>query len=206
MEKELNKFLIFVGIAIAVVLYVIYNTTEISNLRVENSRLLSNNESLVTGNEYVRMKNKQLATTVEGLELDNSELKNINTEFYNKLKYLGVKYDKTSSVAQALATENKKLSLALKNTQVIVSNGDTVYLDTLKCFSYNSKYDSISGCIDGDSVSFTKKTTVPVSIVMENIYKHKFLWWSWGIKNRKLLLTSDNQDIKFTDVKLYIPK
>lgn len=206
MEKELNKFMIFIVISIAAILYTVYNITTISNLKNDNKILSANNKSLVTGNEYLEMKNGQLATTVDGLIIDKSELKKINLEFYNKLKDLGVKYDKTSSVAQALATENKKLTLALKNTQVIIKNGDTVYLDTLKCFTYNNKYDSISGCITNDSISITKKTSVPVSIIMDNVYKHKFLWWSWGIVNRKLLLTSDNPDVKFTDVKLYIPK
>jgi len=206
MKSELKKLLVFVSLTILCVLSIAIVKNTIDELLIENAELRINNNTLISGNNELEAKNGQLMTSVEGYIADKRELSIVNRKLYDELKELGLKYNSMSSIAQATATENKNLKLKLQYTPIHVIKKDTSYIDTLKCFKYENKYDTISGCISNDSISIVKKSTIPVTIVMQNEYKYRFLWFKWKVINQKLIITSDNQDVRFTNVKLYIQK
>ena len=180
---------------------------KINQLQTENEILRANNSSLSSGQSELLTKNGLLYSEVQGLIVDKNELKKINVDIYNKLKELDVNYKNTAGVIQVLASENKKLKMALVDSMRVYIKGDTTYIDTLKCFSKIDKYSKISGCIiNGDSVDIEYKSEVPLTIVLEKMYKHKFLWFKWGVLNEKLIVTSENKSVTFPTIKLYRPE
>ena len=202
-----NKYiLIVIGIISILSIAASISISKINKLNSKIDTLSINNATLIKGQESMFAKNGELLTQVQGLLVSKKELSDLNYELSKKLKALGINYNDVSSTAQLLIKENKSLKLALKDSVRIRIVNDTVYKDSMKCFNYYSKYDSIQGCIVKDSVELVKKTQVPITIILENVYKHKFLWWKWGVLTQKLNVISDNKDVYFTNVKLYIPK
>lgn len=205
-QKELRNFLIITGVILVGVIISYSNYETIKRLNKEKSILEMNYNTVLNENTIFIGKNGELITKVDGLIVDKKELSKINEDLSRKLKSAGVKYNDVAGVADVLAKENSKLKLLLKDSVRVTIKKDTIKIDTLKCFDYKSEYDSISGCIENDTVYIDKSIKVPLTIVMENVYKHKFLWWKWGVINKKLVVTSDNPGITFPEIHLYIPK
>jgi hypothetical protein len=195
--------------SILLVLSVIFIAFSIGKINSLNSRvqILSTNNSTLLGQVVEsRDKSDNLVSTVQALIVDKNELKSINGELSKRLKDLSVKYSDVSSVAEVLVRENVTLKAILKDSIRVKVINDTIVVDTLKCFSKVDKYNSIFGCIDGDSIDINMQSNVPLTIVMENVYKHKFLWMKWGVINKRLKVTTDNPNVSFPEVRLYIPK
>jgi len=206
MTKELRNFLIISGSLFIVMLLANIAFNRIADLKKELAIANMNTSTLLQEKNEVVGKNGELIIGIQALILDKTELELGNAELSKKLKDMGINYNKVSSAAQVLATENTRLKLALKDSVRVKVVKDTLRIDTLRCFSKADKYNLVSGCIDGDSIDLNIQTKVPLTIVMTNVYKHKFLWWRWGVINKKLEVSSDNKNVTFPNVKLYIPK
>ena len=193
-------------ISVAVIISFYIMSVSIDKLKDSNDVLSSNNKSLTTGVKTLTVKNGDLMTQVGGLIVDKDELKSENEQLLKNLKDIGIKYKDISSVASVLAKENRSLRLRLKDSIIITTVDNVQYVDTVKCFSKKEKYFEITGCINSDSVDINYSSIVPLDIVMSKTYKHKFLWWRWGVINNKLTVTSENKSVSFPTVKLYIPK
>ncbi len=167
--------------------------------------LESDRTALLNDVKVITAENNDLLYTVQGLHVSNKELKEYNNDLARRLKEYDIEFKKTEGVITAqqklIVTLNEKLK---DRTQVRYEN-DTIILDTLKCFDFKDDYNTITGCIKEDTISATFSSEVPLDIVLENVYKYKFLWWRWKIINRKVTATSPNKSVHFTDIKLYIP-
>ena len=195
---------IVISLAVAISFYIMY--VSIENLKAENDILSTNNTTLRNGVKTLSVKNGDLMTQVGGLIVDKDELKSENEQLLKNLKDIGIKYKDISSVATVLAKENRRLRLQLYDSIVINTVDSIQYIDTVKCFSKKEKYFEITGCINSDSVDINYSSIVPLDVVISKTYKHKFLWWRWGVVNNKLTVTSENKSVSFPTVKLYIPK
>ena len=200
------KRIAVIVISVAVIISFYIMSVSIDKLKDSNDVLSSNNKSLTTGVKTLTVKNGDLMTQVGGLIVDKDKLKSENEQLLKNLKDIGIKYKDISSVATVLAEENRRLRLQLYDSIVINTVDSIQYIDTVKCFSKSDKYFSITGCISNDSVDLKYSSIVPLDIVMSKTYKHKILWWRWGVINEKLTVTSENKSVSFPTVKLYIPK
>lgn len=200
-----NKTIIKIAVVIitAVLLYIMgsqlnkaYNTID---------KLRSDRISLIKDTEVLKTDKGNLLNIVHGLNVDKKELKQLNDSILNQLKDYKVKLKDVSEIVTIQQTTIIKLNQKLKDSTIVKIEKDTMYLDTIKCFDYKDDYNTLTGCIEDDTINATFSSSVPLNIVMENIYKHKFLWFRWGVINKKLIVTTPNKAVTFPDIKLYIP-
>lgn len=200
-----NKTIIKIAVVIitAVLLYIMgsqlnkaYNTID---------KLRSDRISLIKDTEVLKTDKGNLLNIVHGLNVDKKELKQLNDSILNQLKDYKVKLKDVSEIVTIQQTTIIKLNQKLKDSTIVKIEKDTMYLDTIKCFDYKDDYNTLIGCIEDDTINATFSSSVPLNIVMENIYKHKFLWFRWGVINKKLIVTTPNKAVTFPDIKLYIP-
>lgn len=200
-----NKTIIKIAVVIitAVLLYIMgsqlnkaYNTID---------KLRSDRISLIKDTEVLKTDKGNLLNIVHGLNVDKKELKQLNDSILNQLKDYKVKLKDVSEIVTIQQTTIIKLNQKLKDSTIVKIEKDTMYLDTIKCFDYKDDYNTLTGCIEDDTINATFSSSVPLNIVMENIYKHKFLWFKWGVINKKLIVTTPNKAVTFPDIKLYIP-
>lgn len=206
MFNFVNKY--YVGLLVIIVFIIVFICTNeyIKSLHNKIDVLTSNNYALTTSVNEITTKYDNVVVTTQALIVGKKELAETNDSLYKRLKELNIRFRDTDAAAKLYAKEIKKLKLAIRDSLVYVNIKDTIRVDTLKCFDYADKYTKVDGCIQSDSVSINYSAEVPIDIIIENVYKHKFLWFKWKPISKKVYVTSDNKAIKFTNIKLYIPK
>lgn len=80
----------------------------------------------------------------------------------------------------------KDLNLRLKDvkeiikTEIITRDSLVYILDTLGCFHHRSKWLKVDACTRDSSMVIESRDSIAQIIHTE--YKHRFLWWRWGVK------------------------
>lgn len=104
----------------------------------------------------------------------------------------------------------KSLKLQLKNVQSVTNIGTQTnttlpikiqYVDSTKCLYYNDRFTTVSGCFKGDSINLSVENRDSLTTVVSRIPKHRFLWWTWGVKSIQLDIRAQNPNTKFTYLK-----
>lgn len=206
MFKISNKYYVGLLVVIAGIIVTISTNEYIKSLHNKIEVLTSNNYALTTSVNEITTKYNNAVITTQALILSKDELAATNDSLYNRLKELNIKYKNTDAVAKLYAKEIKKLKLSVRDSLIYIVDKDTVAIDTLKCFEYVDKYTKVDGCLQSDSITLNYSAEVPIDIIIENVYKHKFLWFRWKPVSKKIYVTSDNKSVKFTNIKLYIPR
>jgi len=102
----------------------------------------------------------------------------------------------------------KDMGLQLKNVQAIVDvqtetikkfKANVTVTPTDTCYNYVDKWTNLSLCTSTDSVFL--KTFDKLTTVINKVPKHKFLWWSWGIKGVNVNIISENPNTEFEYLK-----
>lgn len=154
-------------------------------------------------------RNKQLKSDVQqqknNVEILNKNYKTYKTAFGQSVaETYALKYtiNEFKSYEDTLVREISKLKIKLKNVKstittetkiVIQKRVETVYIDSIKCFKFEDKWNKISGC-------FTQKDSVDLSIIARDkldiipsiVPKYKFLFFTWGVKAVKINIISQN--------------
>lgn len=206
MFNFVNKYYAYLLVAIGVIIITICTHEYIKSLHDKINVLNNNNYTLTTSVQEITTKYDNIVVSSQALIVDKRELAELNDSLNHRLKELNIKFKNTDAVASIYAKEIKKLKAAVRDSLIYVHSTDTFKVDTLKCFNYIDAYTKVNGCFINDSVDITYQSEVPIDIIIENVYKHKFLWLRWGVISRKLYVTSSNKSVKFTNIKLYIPK
>ena len=121
-------------------------------LRAERDRQIGNIEALMGEVKRYKMKDSLNVASVSSLNLTVEELKKYRAEDVKLIKELKLR---------------PKDSLVYK-------------IDTVGCFHYRDKWLRVDACI-ADSL-MTIESRDSITQVVHAIYKHRFLWWRWGIK------------------------
>lgn len=202
---KVNKYFIQIGVVILIVISYIYIISQLEYANKKIYTLESDKIGLREGIKVLYNENNQLTYQVKGLHVTQKELKEYNSDLEKKIKDNNIKVKNLDAIIVTQQNLIVTLKSKLKDSVRVKIVNDTVVVDTIKCFDYTDKYNTITGCIEDDSVSATFSAITPLTILVENEYKHKFLWWQWKVINRKVTVTSDNPSVKITDLQLYIP-
>lgn len=202
---RINKYFIQIGVVILVVISYIYIISQLEYANKKIYTLESDKIGLREGMKVLYNENNQLTYQVKGLHITQKELKKYNSDLEKKIKDNNIKFKNLDAVIETQQNLIVTLRSKLKDSVRVKIVNDTVVIDTIKCFDYTDNYNTITGCIEDDSVSATFSAITPLTILVENVYKHKFLWWQWKVINRNVTVTSDNPSVKITDLQLYIP-
>ena len=178
-------------------------------LKEENTRLLSNQEILLTQKQTTMAKSQTYkvsdslnAAKVSELQFTLKEYKKYRAQDLQLIEKLNVKKSDLQKVIDSQMETINSLSAKLKDSIRI----DTVtnIADTLKCFDYKSKWTDVSGCIDlkHDSINLQIKNRESLKIVETVAYKRflGFLWKTNKVKDRQVDVVSENPNTIITNL------
>lgn len=195
------KFLLIIAVASVLVI----SSHRIDKLKSENERLSSNQEillsqkqDLVTKMQSYKVSDSLNAIKVSGLQLTLSEYKKYRTEDLQLIEQLKIKKANLQNIIDLQSETISRFSTNLRDSIRI----DTVYsiIDTLKYFTYKSKWTDVSGFIGPkhDSVSLQIKNRESLKVIETTVYKRflGFLWRTNKIKSRQVDIVSENPNTK----------
>ena len=184
----MKKTIIKIAIIAAAIIALVLAFHKIYKLKEENTRLLSNQEILLT----------QKQTTMA----ESQAYKKYRAQDLQLIEQLKVKKSDLQKVIDSQMETINSLSAKLNDSIRI----DTItnIVDTLKCFNYKSKWTDISGCIDlkHDSINLQIKNRESLKIVETVVYKRflGFLWKTNKVKDRQVDVVSENPNTTITNL------
>ena len=205
----MKKIIIKIASIVVAILALVLAFHKIHKLKEENTRLLSNQEILLTQKQTImaesqayRVSDSLNATKVSGLQFTLKEYKKYRAQDLQLIEQLKVKKSDLQKVIDLQMETINSLSAKLNDSIRI----DTVtnIADTLKCFDYKSKWTDISGCIDlkCDSINLQIKNRESLKIVETVVYKRflGFLWKTNKVKDRQVDVVSENPNTTITNL------
>lgn len=165
----------------------------ISRLNASRARYMQykqNQETLLDSLEYYKTLDSLNTVRIGSLTLSLEDYKKYRAEDYNIVNS-AAKHEKLSSVNTVSSETSNSIITVLRDTV-----RDTIYADTIKAFSYKSKYTDVNGLIFSDSIKIDIHNREEI-IVMQSIEKKKFLGirlpiWLFGQKRVNVRVVSKN--------------
>lgn len=198
--KQLKNICLIVLFSIgAILLYVN------KSIKLENKILKNNQATLLDSIKHYKVSDSLNAARITELQLSTKELIRYYPKETVKIIKEATKHNKLETV-EAIKTENKNTILtALHDTVIIDSTKlDTVFVDTLKSFSYFSDWTDVSGIIYPDTalLQINNREELLVTISKQ---KKKFLGirlpgWLFGYKQKQIDVVSKNPNTTIKNV------
>lgn len=197
----MKKIIIKIAIIAVAILALVLAFHKIHKLKEENTRLLSNQEILLTQKQTImaesqayRVSDSLNAAKVSELQFTLKEYKKYRAQDLQLIEQLKVKKSDLQKVIDSQTETINSLSAKLNDS--IRIDTTTNIADTLKCFDYKSKWTDVSGCIDlkRDSINLQIKNRESLKIVETVVYKRflGFLWKTNKVKDRQVDVVSEN--------------
>ena len=205
----MKKYIAFTVIVIITILSFVTMINMIQSLKADNERLKNNQNVLLSQNiiymaesQKYRVSDSLYAARASELRLTLKEYEKYRSKDLELIKQLKAnKSDLQKVVSSQLATINS-LRAQLRDSMVI--DTVTMEVDTLKCFSVNTKWTDISGHINTstDSISVDIENRESLKIVESVTYKRfwGFLWKTNKIKSRQVDVISENPNTEIISV------
>lgn len=202
--NRIIKNIIIASIA-AVLIGIIY--TDIISIKKENERLKSNQEILLSEKELVAAKGQFYkvsdslsAAKITELQLTLSEYKKYRKEDLKLIEKLKINKSNLDKVISSQTETINLLSIKLDDT--IKVDTITNVIDTLKCFTYKSKWIDVAGIIGKDTVELNIHNRESLKVIEEVKYKRflGFLWKTNKIKTRHINVISENPSTSIINI------
>lgn len=208
-QSIMTKLLCKYGIAVVAILLIWGLTYRINALRSENdtlrsnqSALLSERESVLAESQLYKVSDSLNAAKVSSLQLSLSEYKRYREKDMETIKALRIDQSGLRKVISAQVATIKDVRAKLNDT-IIVNTPNEKY-DTLRYFSYASKYTDVEGLIhtNTDSISLSIHNRESLKIVESVTFKRflGFLWRTNRVKSRQIDVLSENPNTSIIDV------
>lgn len=178
----MNKYLL---IAIIILLGIVAGLSNCLNKEIkERSRQERNVEVLNDDIKRYKFQDSVNAISVGELNYKISELKKYRADDARLIKDLNLRL---KDVREIIKTE-------------IVTRDSLVYvLDTAGCFHHRSKWLKVDACIRDSSMTIESRDSIAQIIHTE--YKHKFLFWRWGVKGfrQEIINFNPHSNIEYSE-------
>lgn len=174
-------------------LIVIGAASIVNRLNASRARYMQykqNQETLLDSLEYYKTLDSLNTVRIGSLTLSLEDYKKYRAEDYSIVNS-ATKHEKLSSVNTVSSETSNSIITLLRDTV-----RDTIYADTIKAFSYKSRYTDVNGLIFSDSIKIDIHNREEL-IVMQSIEKKKFLGirlpiWLFGQKRVNVRVVSKN--------------
>lgn len=205
----MKKTIIKIAIIAVAILALVLAFHKIHKLKEENTRLLSNQEILLTQKQTAMTESQAYkvsdslnAAKVSELQFTLKEYKKYRAQDLQLIEQLKVKKSNLQKVIDSQMETINSLSAKL-NDSIRIDTATNI-VDTLKCFDYKSKWTDVSGCIDlkCDSINLQIKNRESLKIVETVVYKRflGFLWKTNKVKDRQVDVVSENPNTTITNL------
>ena len=193
----MNKYIIKL---VAIIAYIIISFVYVKSLKIKNSALSNNQETLLTTVEKYKVADSLNAAKINALQLSLSEYKKYRAEDAELIKKL--KADKVSSATSATLVTTTKIETKIKDSIVYVNK--FIPIDTIKSINFKSEWITVNGMISNNSVSLDIVNREHL-IVVESLVRKK-LWFIklpvkiFGYKTKSVDVISKNPNTEITDL------
>lgn len=205
----MKKIVIKIVMVVIAILALTLTFNKMHKLKKENTRLLSNQEILLTQkqitmaeNQVYKVSDSLNAAKVSGLQFTLKEYKKYKDHNLQLIEQLRIKKSDLQKVIDSQIETINNLSTKLKDSIRI----DTInnITDTLKHFNYKSKWTDIYGHINlkHDSINLQIKNRESLKIVETVVHKRflGFLWKTNKVKDRQVDVVSENPNTTITNL------
>ena len=157
-------------------------------LEVECNRYEGNTAALLSDMKRMRIDSTTYAVDVKALRLNLKEYKEYRADDLELIKKLNIRIKSLETAARHQLEVNGPIKATVRDTLII---RDTVPL-RLQKIEMNTPHLQLSGIIENSML--TGKIHIPITLnqFIWIEYKHRFLWWRWGIKGIHQSITTDN--------------
>ena len=205
---EMKKALIKIGILFIAIIGIVIMLAQINRLGKENTRLKSNQEILLSENEVLMTESRKYkvsdslnAAKVTALQMTVKEFEKLRVQDLETIRLL--KINKKDLEALVASQTETILDLKAQARDTIITD-TTGHTDTLKAFSYMSKWTDVYGTLSliTNEVNLKIANRESLTIVESVEYKRflGFLWRTRKVKSREVDVLSANPATTITHI------
>lgn len=167
----MNKFFI---ICIIILFILLAAVTRLYNITLkEKERIEANQTTLMTSLNSFKFRDSLNAVENGRLKLSISELKELREADFKLIKELKLRPKDVEAITKVKVVTRDSIIFQLKDS----------------CINYESEWTKVSGCI-GDTLSI--ETSDSIAFIAHKEYKHKFLFFRWGLERAKVKIINFN--------------
>lgn len=167
----MNKFFI---ICIIILFILLAAVTRLYNVTLkEKERFEANQTTLMTSLNNFKFRDSLNAVENGRLKLNLSELKELREADFKLIKELKLRPKDVETITKVKVVTRDSIIFQLKDS----------------CINYESEWTKINGCI-GDTLSI--ETSDSIAFIAHKEYKHKFLFFRWGLERAKVKIINFN--------------
>ena len=167
----MNKFFITCIIILFILLAAV---TRLYNVTLkEKERFEANQTTLMTSLNNFKFRDSLNAVENGRLKLNLSELKELREADFKLIKELKLRPKDVETITKVKVVTRDSIIFQLKDS----------------CINYESEWTKVSGCI-GDTLSI--ETSDSIAFIAHKEYKHKFLFFRWGLQRAKVKIINFN--------------
>ena len=167
----MNKFFITCIIILFILLAAV---TRLYNITLkEKERFEANQTTLMTSLNNFKFRDSLNAVENGRLKLNLSELKELREADFKLIKELKLRPKDVETITKVKVVTRDSIIFQLKDS----------------CINYESEWTKVSGCI-GDTLSI--ETSDSIAFIAHKKYKHKFLFFRWGLERAKVKIINFN--------------
>lgn len=190
MKRESVINIIIFVISCVILVYFVFSYQR----KNEELKVKSNNIETLLG-EIERYKAQDSSNVVEIgiLYMTIDELERYRNELIEDVEMLQIRNKDLESLLRATSESNVSYVTTLRDT--IYNN------DTIRIYEYRDSYTSVSGRVQGDTISGDIAIYDTLTIV-KHIEKKKFLCIRYGIKDVRVSVKNANPNVKINDIEV----
>lgn len=182
------------GIVICLLLTVLFQYERNRQLSDEKDRYKSNTNSLLSDIKRLQIDSTTMAVDTKVLRLTLDELENNRVADLEHIRKLGVRINSLQALAKHSLVVNAPIGAELRDSVII---RDTVTV-LVKAIKMDTPYLQVNGVIENNRLTGTIHLPVNLHQAVWVEYKHRFLWWRWGVKAIHQTISSDNPYVEIT--------
>ena len=186
MTGKINLSLYIIGLAI-----IAYLLCDRGRIIEDRNKYKENTESLLTGIKRLQIDSSRNAVETNRLRLTINELEEVRSSYLKTIDELGIRIKQLQSVARQDIDLETPIAIKVDSTNYL----DIIEGKPIELFE-SDPYKDIKLTIKKDSVIGSVQMTANLTQYIYADYKHKFLWWMWGLRGVKQIVICDNPYIK----------
>ena len=176
-------------VSVALISFIAIQQGKINNIKAERDRYSNNAKSLFEQVDTLRNDSTMKAIQIGTLKLSLDEYKQYRSADAAAIKSLKIKLKNVQSVSNTGITVEASIKSPVQHDTVYLSNSTAVPIETIR---YDNERIHFNGIIKNDSLKANFNIPITLTQIVHKVPKHKFLWWSWGCKAIKQIITCDN--------------
>ena len=184
----MNRGMLLVIVTLACILSI--TISNFKHVQQERDAYRENVQTLLDSLREMRIDSTRTAYTVGRLRLEKDEFEKRYREDAETIKKLNLRIKDLQSVSKVGIEVEAPIQAPLKRQTIEPLDIQPIVL------SYFDAHRTVNLIVNRDSISGYVRMNANLSQYVYLIYKHRFLWWRWGVKGIRQTIVSDNPYVK----------